>query len=59
MSKKTEVDLIKKLENGKIAVKWKGDKKFYVIEDQEVAVALIWMIVNKKSGQERQVDAFI
>ncbi|ANS06175.1 hypothetical protein [Enterobacter cloacae complex sp. 363J6] len=47
MSKKSEVAEIKKLDDGKIAVRWKGNRKFNVIEDPEVAAFLVFMITQK------------
>ena len=58
MRSKAEVDKIK-VDGGKVYVKWKGGSKYLLIEDQEIAIAFMWMVVNKKSGQERQIDGFI
>ena len=58
MRNKAEVDKIK-VDDGKVYVKWKGGSKYLLIEDQEIAIYFMWMVVNKKSGQERQIDGFI
>lgn len=39
---------VKKLDDGRLAVRWQGKAKFNVIEDEEVAQYLIfWMIKGK------------
>lgn len=44
---------VKELENGKLAVRWEGKKKFNVIEDDEIAQLLIfWMIKGEEHTSE-------
>lgn len=47
MTTKSEVASIKKLDNGKLAVRWKGKRKFNVIDDPEIAAFLVFMITQK------------
>lgn len=47
MTTKSEVAAIKKLDNGKLAVRWKGKRKFNVIDDPEIAAFLVHMVVVK------------
>lgn len=44
---KAEVAEIKKLDDGKLAVRWKGKRKFNVIDDPEIAQYLVFMITQK------------
>lgn len=44
---KAEIMAVKKLENGKLAVRWKGKRNFNVIDDPEIAAYLVYMIVRK------------
>lgn len=48
---------IKKLEDGKIAVRWQGKRKFNIIQDDEIAQYLIYalafgneVVVNQNSA---------
>ena len=43
-----KVDKIKKLENGKLAVKWQGSRKYRVINDEEIASYLVYLVLNGK-----------
>ena len=45
-----QVDEVMKDESGKLWVKWKGSKKFYLIPDDEIACYLVYLIVNKDSA---------
>ncbi|AGJ71540.1 hypothetical protein Lw1_gp132 [Escherichia phage Lw1] len=47
MTQKAEVAAIRKLDDGKIAVRWKGKRKFNVIDDPEIAAFLVFMITQK------------
>lgn len=44
--KTPKVKEIKKLENGKIAVRWVGGKKFKVIENDTIARYLIYLVTG-------------
>jgi hypothetical protein len=49
---------VKKLESGQIAVRWEGQKKFNIIDDEAIAQYLIfWMIKGEghESGMLRAV----
>ena len=39
---------IKKLENGNIAVRWEGKRKFNIVEDAEIAAYLIYTITRSE-----------
>jgi len=41
-----KVTEIKKMENGKIAVRWEGKRKFNIIPDDEIAIYLVYLIVK-------------
>ena len=44
--KKDKVAEIKKMEDGKISVRWEGDENFYPIPDDEIAEYLIYTMVH-------------
>lgn len=49
---------VKKLDSGQIAVRWEGQKKFNIIDDETIAQYLIfWMIKGEghESGMLRAV----
>ncbi len=45
---------VKKLDSGKLAVRWEGKKKFSVIEDEVMAQYLIFSMVKKEGGNDVQ-----
>lgn len=46
---------VKKLNNGKLAVRWEGKQKFEVIEDDVVAQFLIYMVIQ---GPGHEIQAY-
>ena len=40
---------VKKLESGKLAVRWKGEQKFLVINDDLIAAYLIFIMTREPS----------
>ena len=46
---------IKKLDDNKIAVKWEGDSKFYLVTDDTIATYILYtMITSKKELVQNQ-----
>ncbi len=43
---KKAVKEVKKLKNGKLAVRWDGSKKFVIVPDDEIAQYLVYLLVN-------------
>ena len=50
MKYKKAVKEIMKTEDGKLAVKWSGTKKFVIIPDNEIALYLIYLVANGENA---------
>ena len=48
---------IKKLENGKIAVRWEGKRKFNIVEDNEIAAYLIYTITRSEKEVVNNINS--
>ncbi len=50
MKYKRAVEEIMKTEDGKIAVRWSGTKRFVIIPDDEIALFLIYLVANGENA---------
>jgi hypothetical protein len=50
MKYKKAVKEIMKTEDGKLAVKWSGAKRFVIIPDDEIALYLIYLVANGENA---------
>lgn len=53
LTEKVEVEEIMKTKDGKIAVRWKGKKKFQVIQDKEIGLYLIYLITRNPEEKKK------
>jgi hypothetical protein len=37
---------VKKMENGKLAVRWEGKRKFNIVQDDEIAIYLVYLLTR-------------
>lgn len=43
---------IKKVRDGVLGVRYEGDPKFYIIDDEEIATYLVYLMVNGSDAVE-------
>jgi len=55
MSETNKVAEIKKLNNGKLAVRWEGTEEFVIVEDDMIAEAVIFLM-TRRDDETHTVD---
>ena len=56
MSSNPEIKEVKHIGDGKIAVRWKGKRKFVIVDDATISTYLVYAILNKDSiNKEKRV----
>lgn len=48
---------VKKMENGKLAVRWQGGKKFFIINDADIAKYLIYLVTRSEQTVMENVNS--
>ena len=55
MSETNKVAAIKMLDNGKLAVRWQGKRKFIIVQDETVAAFIIYRM-TRRDDETHTVD---
>ena len=54
---KNKIAEIKKLENGKLAVRWEGNDTFYEIEDDQIAQYIVYIMIHGEEYAWKNVNS--